>query len=203
MEHCCCLIPCHECRLPLRSLGIVAHIIDNRLLFAEFALLGKAAHPCTSTFGWAAEIVTIPQCEWLSVLVDDFIHTHVLMICRYVPSSFECQSVGSFSSIEHAFDEHTVDIEVGFDVIFREVILCFLHLCRVIEAVIGLKFEVFSFNLAGKLLDFLSFFVSFWLVRCNELFQKSIHILRSFGHGVLQRIGSIVLIPHKFGLFCT
>ena len=203
MEHCRYFVPCQECRLALGCLGIVAHIIDNRLLFAVFALLGKAAHPRTSTFGWAAEVVTIPQCEWFPVLVNDFIHAHIFMICRYVPSPFESQSVGSLGSIKHTLDEHTVDIEVRFDVIFGKIILGFLHLCRVVEAVVGLKFEVVSFDFAGKLFDFAGLFLCFWLVRSDELFQKGIHILRCFGHGVLQRIGGIVLIPHEFGFLCA
>ena len=107
------------------------------------------------------------------------------MICGDVFTLFERQSIGSVRGIEHSIDENAIDIEVRFDVVFGEVILRFLHLCRVIEAVIGLKREVFTFGFTCKLLDFTRLFVGFWLIRCNQLFQESIDILWRFGHSVL------------------
>ena len=61
MEHRRHFVPRKQGGLSLGSFGIVAHIIYNRLLMARFTLFSKAAHPRSSTFGWAAEVITIPQ----------------------------------------------------------------------------------------------------------------------------------------------
>ena len=105
---------------------------------ARFTLFDKAAHPRSSTLRWAAKIVTIPQSQWLSVVINDLKNTHVGMISGQIFTFFEGQSINPVGRIEHAIHQNAVDIEIGFHVVFGEMKLLLLHLCRIKHAVVGL-----------------------------------------------------------------
>ena len=196
VEHGGCLIPSKQRGLSLRSLGKVAHIIYNRQLVAQLALLSKRTHPCATSLGGSAEIVYIEQCQLLAILVHHVEHLHVLVVGRQVGTLFERKSVSLVGGKEHAIDQHRIEVEIGFHLIFREVELLFLHLSRIIEAVVRLQFEITSHGFLRIRLDGARFLIGLWRVSTNQLLEESIQIVHIFRHGIVQRVGRIILESH-------
>ena len=125
------------------------------------------------------------------------------MIGWDVGTLLERKSIGTVGCIEHTIYQDTIHIEVRLDFIVADIQLLVLHLCRIVETVVRLQFEVRTSRLSGKFLDGLGLGISLRLVLRDQAFQESIHILRRLRHGVLQRVGSIVGIAHQLSLLCT
>ena len=197
------LIPSEQRRFAFGCFRIVAHVEDDWHLVVAATLLSKAIHPRTAALRWATIIVGIEECLLLAVLVEHLEHLHVGMISRDVGALLETESVSAVGCIEHAVDEDTVDVEVRLHLVVTDIEQLVLHLCRIVETVVRLQLEVLTFRLTSEILDCLSFRIRLRLILCNEAFQKSIDIFRGLCHCLLQRIGSIVRITHKFCLLGT
>ena len=180
------------------SFASIPEVFDN---FARHYETGEPIHPCTTTLCRATIIIAIEARLLLAVLVEDLEDFHVGMIGRDVGTLLESKTIGAVGRIEHAIDQNTVDGEIRLDLIVTDVEHLVLHLCRIVETIVGLQMEVRTFGLAGKVLNGLGLSIGFGLVLGNEALQESIDIFRCLGHGLLQRIGGIVWIPHEFGLF--
>ena len=102
------------------------------------ALLGKGTHPCATALGGAAEVVAVEQGDGLARAVRYLKDLHVFVVDGQVLALLEVQTVDTVSGIEDTIDLHAVDIEIRLHLILREVELCFLHLGRVVEAVVRL-----------------------------------------------------------------
>ena len=200
MEERCHLVPGEQRRLSLGGLGIVANVEDEGYLFPEVALLGKRAHPCATAFGGTTEVVVVEQGKCLAVFVDNLVHLHVGMIDGNVVPLLKLKSVDAMGGIEDTVDQYAVDVEIGLDLFFGEVIGGLLHLGRIVEAVVGLKVEVGTFSLTGIGLDGLCLFVGLGSVLADELFQEGINLFGGLCHGLLKRQRGIVLVTHQFCL---
>ena len=75
------------------------------------------------------------------------------MIEGNVIALLERETIGTIGGIEHTVDEYTVNIKIGLYFFVGDVKQLLLHLGRIIEAVVGLKLEVGSLSLTGKVLD--------------------------------------------------
>ena len=203
VEHGGCLIPSKQRRLSFRSLGKVAHIIYNRQLVAQLALLGKRAHPCATALGWPTEIVNIEQCQLLAILVHHVEHLHILVVGGQVGTFLERKSVSLVGGKEHAINQHRIEVEIGFHLIFREVELLLLHLSRIIETVVRLQFEISSHGFLRIRLDGARFLIGLWRASTNQLLEESVQIVHIFRHCIVQRVSRIILESHQFGLLCT
>ena len=125
------------------------------------------------------------------------------MISGEVFTLFEGQSISSVSRIKHAIHQNTVDVEIGFHVIFREMELLLFHLRRIIHAVVGLQLKIVAHSLARIGFNLARLLLCLGQISGSELLQESLHILRRFGHRFLQRIGCIVGITHESCFFGT
>ena len=197
------LVPSEQRRLSFRRFGVVAHVEDDGQLVVAPALLGKTVHPGTAALGGTTEVVAIEERFLLAILVEHLKHFHVGMIGRDVGTLLERKSIGTVGCIEHTIYQNTIHVEVRLDFIVADVQLLVLHLCRIVETVVGLQLEVRTGRLSGKFLDGLGLGISLRLVLRDQAFQESIHILRRLRHGVLQGVGSIVGIAHQLSLLCT
>ena len=203
MEHRGDLVPGEQRGLTLWCLGAVAHIKDNGQLLTLTTLFCEVAHPRATTFGGTTEVVTIEECQRLTVLVDDLEDLHVRMVCGNVCTLLECQAIDAVGSIEHTIDEHAVDIEIRLHLVFRDIQHLLLHLLRIVEAVVGLQLEVGTLRLAGKVLDGFGLSLGLRRIFANQVLEEGIDVFRCLGHRLLQRIRSIVGIAHNLCLFCT
>jgi len=109
---------------------------------------------------------------------------------------FEVQTVDSMGSVEDTIDLNTVDIEIRFHLILRQIELCLLHLSGIVEAVIRLKLKIGAHGLAGIGFNGGSLLVGIGAVSLDEVAQESVDILGCLCHGLLQGIGCIVVIAH-------
>ena len=120
VEHGGDLVPGEQRGLTLGGLGVVAHVEDDGQLMTLSALLLEAVHPRSAALGGPTEVVAVEECPGLSVLVDDLEHLHVGMVGGYVGALLEGQAVGTVGSIEHAVEQHAVDVEVGFHLVVAD-----------------------------------------------------------------------------------
>lgn len=95
-------------------------------------------HPCATALGGAAEVVAVEQGDGLARGIGDLKDLHVAVVGWQVLTLLEVQAIDAVGSIEDAIDLHAVDIEIRLHLILREVEPCFLHLGRVVEAVVRL-----------------------------------------------------------------
>ena len=138
MEHRGYLVPGEQRGLTLWGLGIIAYIKDNRQLLTLTTLFLKSIHPRTTAFGGTTEVIAIEERLLLAILVDDFKHAHVRMIGRNIGTLLESQAIHAMSGIEDTVYQYAVDIEVGLDLIVRNIQQLLLHLSRIVEAVVRL-----------------------------------------------------------------
>ena len=200
MEHGAHLVPCEERRLSLGRLGVVAHVIDDGQLVALSALLGEAAHPCAAPLCGPAEEVAVEQGDGLSVAVEHFKHLHVGMIGGDVLALLECQAVGAVGGVEHAIDLHTVDIEVRLHLIVGDVEHFLLHLCRVVEAVVGLQAEILALGALRVLLNGARLGVGLGRILADELCEEIVHVLHILRRGALQCEVGVGVVAHDLRL---
>ena len=125
------------------------------------------------------------------------------MIGGNIGTLLEGQSVGAVGGIEDAVDEHAVHIEIGLRLIVGDVEHLLLHLCRIVEAVVGLQLEVGTLGLSGKVLDGLRLSIGLRRILADKTLQEGIDVVGRLGHRLLQRIGSVVGIAHQLGLLGT
>ena len=203
VEHRCHLIPRQQRRLAFWCFRTIAHVEDDGLLIPVTALFSKAIHPRTTAFCCTTVVVAIEECQRLAILVDDLEHAHIWMICRNVGTLLERQTIGPIGSIEHTIDQHAVNIEIRLYLVLADVQHGFLHLGRIVEAVVRFKLEVSTLGLLCKFLDGLCLSVSLRTVGSNQTFQEVVDVFRCLGHRVVQRIGGIAGIAHDFCLFGT
>ena len=134
-----------------------------RTLFCE------RTHPCTTAFGRATEIVYIEEGDSFAILVAYLEHLHVRVIGRNVCTRLKVQAIYSMSCIEYTINQYTVDIEIWFYIIFREIIFLLLHLSRIVESIVRLKLKVGAYRLLSIFFYFCSFSISYRFVRSDKI----------------------------------
>ena len=203
MEHRRHFVPGNQRGLTLRSLGTVAYIKYNRQLVPLTALLLETVHPCTTALCRTAVVVAVEQSERLAVFVNHLERLHIRMIGGNVRTLLERKAIHAVGCIKHTILKHAIDGEVGLNLVFADVQQFLLHLCRIVEAVVGLEFKVGTFRLLGKLFDSLRLCISLGTILANEVLQESIDIVRRLGHRVFQRIRGVVFVSHQLALLST
>ena len=141
VEHRLSLIPSKERWLTFWSLGIVTYVEDEWFLLTVATLLKEGTHPRTTTLCWTTEVITVEQRQLLTISIQHVKHLHILVIGRDILTLAEAKSVDTMSRIEDTVHEYGIKIEVRLHVIIRETILILLHLSRIIEAVVRLKWS--------------------------------------------------------------
>ena len=141
VEHRLCLIPSKERWLTLRRLSIVANVENQRFLLAVTTLLEEGTHPRTTTLCRTTEVIAIEERQLLAVSIYHVKHLHILVVSRNILTLTEAESIDTMSGIEDTIYEYRVKIEVRLHVVIREAILILLHLCRIIEAIVRLKWS--------------------------------------------------------------
>ena len=125
------------------------------------------------------------------------------MIRRNVGTLLERQSIDAVGSIEHAVQQYAVHVEIWLYLVLADVQHGFLHLSRIVEAVVWFQLEAGTLGLLCKRLDGLRFCIGLGLVGTDQLLQEIVDVVWRLGHGVVQRIGGIAGITHQLGLFGT
>ena len=125
------------------------------------------------------------------------------MIEGNVFALLEGETIGTVGGIEHAVDEYAVHIEIGFYLVLAHIEQLLLHLCRVVETVVGLEVECRTLGLTGKSLNLLGLGIGLGCILTDEVLQKGIDILWCLGHRLLQRVRRVVGITHNLGLLGT
>ena len=149
------------------------------------ALLGKPVHPCTAALGGPTVVVAIEECLRLARLVEDLKHFHVGMIGGDVGALLEGESIDAVGGIEHTVNQYAVNGEIWFHLVVADVEHLSLHLCRIVEAVVGFQFEVGAFGLLRELLNGFCLGISLRLVLCYETLQEGIDIVGCLSHRFL------------------
>ena len=104
------------------------------------------------------------------------------MIGRDILTLTEAETIDTVSRIEDTVHEYGIKIEVRLHVIIRETILVLLHLCRIIETIVGLEAEVSTLRLLSILLDSLCLSLRLRFVSLNHLMQEGIDVIRILRH---------------------
>ena len=188
MEHGGHLVPGDQRGLTLWCLGAVANIEDDRQLVPLATLLLETVHPGSTTLRRTTVIVAIEECKALAVIVDHLIGLHVGMIGWDVCALLEREAIHAAGRIEHTVEKYAIDREIGLHFVVGDIQHLLLHLGRIVEAVIGLEFEVGTLGLAGIVLDGLRLGIGLRTVGLDQVLQEGIDIIGCLGHRVLQRI---------------
>ena len=125
------------------------------------------------------------------------------MIGRYVLALFEVKTIYLVGSIEHTVDLYAVDIEIRFYLVVCNVEEFLLHLCGIVESVVGLQLEVITLQFLSVFFDSLGLCLSLGSVFLDELSQEAVHVLTVLRHGLLERVVGIVVVAHELSLLGT
>ena len=125
------IIEAQQAGLPWRWLHVVAVLRDHRLLLKQGALIHEGAHPGTTVLVVAGEVVPIEQSDDGATRIDDVEHAHIGVVYWQVFPLLERESVEFLGGIEDAVHQHTVELQVGLQCSFVQVVFGLAHLLAV------------------------------------------------------------------------
>ena len=125
------------------------------------------------------------------------------MIGRNIGALLEREAIDAIGGIEHTILQNAVNGEIRLHLVVGDIELGFLHLGRIIEAIVGLELEIGALRLLCESLNGLGLEIGLRRISGDERLQESVDILGGLGHGALQRIRGIVGIAHDLGLLST
>ena len=108
------------------------------------------------------------------------------MIGRDVCALLEREAINTVGGIEHAVDQHAINRKIRFHLVVGDIQHLLLHLGRIIETVVGLKLEVGTLGLAGKVLDGLRLGISLGAIGLDQVLQEGIDVFGRLSHRILQ-----------------
>ena len=144
MEHGGDIVEADERGLAGRRLGEVGDVVDDRLGAEELRLLDEIAHPGAALLVVALEVVEIGEAQLRAVLVEHFKDAHIGLIDRNVVAFLEGHAVELVRGVEHAVLEHIVEFEIGFDLVFVEIVFRLANLLGVVLPVPWLQIEMLA-----------------------------------------------------------
>ena len=128
-------------RLAGRGLGEVGDVVDDRQRAQQLGLVDEVAHPGAAVLVVALEVVAVEKRQRLAVGVEHFEHAHVRVVDRNVLALLEGDAVELVGGVEHAVLQHVVQLEVGLDLRFVEIVLGLADLLGVEVPVPRLELE--------------------------------------------------------------
>ena len=194
------IVKAEQRRLPRRGLLEVGHVVDHRQRAQQLRLAHQRIHPRSAVLVVALEVVAIPQRQRLSIRIENLKHAHVRLLHRNVVPLLEGEPVELVRRIEHAVLEHVVQLEVGLDLRFVQVVLRLAHLLGVELPVPRLERE------AAVPAESISAWMSFAFARRlgrrrrHQRIQKMNRRLRRLGHLVGQIPRRVIRIAQQRGL---
>ena len=127
--------------LARRRLAEVADVVDHRQRAQQLGLVNKVAHPGAAVFVVALEVVAVKKSQGLAVGVEHLEHAHIRVVHRNVVALLEGDAVELVGGVKHAILQHIVQLEIGLDLRFVQVVLGFADLLGVEVPVPWLQLE--------------------------------------------------------------
>ncbi len=175
-------------RLAVGAAVEVQHVDDNRPLgAAETALAAEGAHPGAGAFGGAGEVVAEEDADVGAGRVRHLEGAHVRVVARQVVALGEGEAEQAAGRVEGGLD-HAVELQVGLDLSFVEVVLGLAHLLGVVAPVPGLDVDVLAFG-TGELAEKIALAVGALGGGGPDLVEQRADGVRRLGHGVVEAEG--------------
>lgn len=139
MEHGGDVVEADQGGLAGGGLGEVADIVDHRPCAEELGLADIVAHPGAARLVVPLPQIEIHQAQLRAVVIEHLEHHHIGVIDGNVGAALEGDAVEPGGGIEHTILQNLVDLEIGLQRRFIQVIAFLAHLLGIALPVPGLE----------------------------------------------------------------
>ncbi len=176
---------------PAARLGEVGDVVDDGQRAEQLGLVDEVAHPGAAVLVVALEVVAVEERERLAVGVEDLEDADVGVVDGEVVALFEGDAVELVGGVEDAVLQDVVELEVGLDLDFVEVVLGLADLLGVEVPVPGLELESRRSGASMTSLDVFGFAVGLGGRGGDERVHELEGGFRGLGHLVFELPGGV------------